>query len=45
MVILVDRGFDIQGSIRIFCAAVEALTFTKGKKQFEGIEVEQMRCI
>ena len=43
--ILADRGFDIQESIGIYCATVKIPTFTKGKKQLTGVEVEQTRSI
>lgn len=43
--ILADRGFDIQESAAMYCARVTMPSFTKGKKQLTGIEVEQTRRI
>ena len=41
--IIADRGFDIKESTAMYCAHVTVPTFTKGKKQLTGIEVEQTR--
>ena len=43
--ILADRGFDIQESVGLYCARVHIPSFTKGKKQLTGIEVEQTQHI
>ena len=43
--ILADRGFDIQASVGLYCATVSIPAFTRGKKQLEGIDVEQTRTI
>ena len=43
--LLADRGFDIKESVGLYCATVTMPAFTKGKKQLEGIEVEQTRTI
>ena len=43
--ILADRGFDIQEPVGFYCARVRIPSFTKGKKQLTGIEVEQTRHI
>ncbi len=43
--ILADRGFGIKESVGLYCATVTMPAFTKGKKQFSGIEVEQSRQI
>ena len=43
--ILADRGFDIKESIGMYCATVRMPTFTRGKKQLTGVEVEQTRSI
>ena len=43
--ILADRGFDIRDSVGLYCATVRIPAFTKGKKQLDGIEVEQTRRI
>jgi hypothetical protein len=43
--ILADRGFDIRDSLGFYAATVKIPAFTKGKKQLEGIEVEQTRAI
>ena len=42
---MADRGFDIKESVGLYCATVTIPAFTKGKKQLEGIEVEQTRTI
>ncbi len=42
---LADRGFDIKESAAMYCARVTLPSFTKGKKQLTGIEVEQTRHI
>ena len=39
--ILADRGFDIKESVGLYCSTVKLPSFTKGKKQLTGIEVEQ----
>ena len=44
-VILADRGFDIKDSVGLYCATIKIPAFTKGKKQLDGIEVEQTRRI
>ena len=44
-VILADRGFDIKDSVGLYSATVTIPAFTKGKKQLDGIEVEQTRTI
>ena len=41
--LLADRGFDISDSVGLHCARLEIPAFTKGKKQLEGIAVEQTR--
>ena len=43
--ILADRGFDIKDSLGLYSATVTLPAFTKGKKQLEGIDVEQTRTI
>ena len=43
--ILADRGFDIQELGALYCVRVTLPSFTKGKKQLTGIEVEQTRRI
>lgn len=43
--ILADRGFDIKESVGLYCATIQLPSFTKGKKQLSGIEVEQTRRI
>lgn len=43
--VLADRGFDIKESAAMYCARVTLPSFTKGKKQLTGIEVEQTRHI
>ena len=43
--LLADRGFDIKDSVGLYSATVTMPAFTKGKKQLEGIEVEQTRTI
>ena len=43
--ILADRGFDIKDSVGLYCATVKLPSFTKGKKQLTGIDVEQTRRI
>ena len=43
--ILADRGFDIQASLGLYCAAVTIPAFTPGEKQLEGIDIEQTRTI
>ena len=43
--ILADRGFDIQESVRLYCARISIPSFTRGKKQLTGIEVEQAQRI
>ena len=42
---LADRGFDIQDSVGICCARVAIPSFTKGKKQLTGVDVDQTRRI
>ena len=42
---MADRGFDIKDSVGLYSATVTMPAFTKGKKQLEGIEVEQTRTI
>ena len=39
-VVLADRGFTIQDSVRLYCAEVRLPPFTKGKKQLSAIEVD-----
>ena len=39
--ILANHGFDIKESIGFYCATVKLPSFTKGKKQLTGIDVEQ----
>ena len=43
--ILADRGFDIQDSVGLFCARVKTPAWTRGKKQLDGVSVEQTRRI
>ena len=43
--IVADRGFDIKDSVGLYCATGTTPAFTKGKKQLNGIEVEQTRGI
>ena len=43
--ILADQGFDIKDSVRLYCATITLPHFTRGKKQLNGIEVEQSRRI
>lgn len=43
--VLADRGFDIKDSVGLYCATVKLPTFTKGKRQLAGIDVEQTRRI
>ena len=43
--ILADRGFDIKESVGLYCAKVTMPSFTKGKKQWSRIKVEQSRQI
>lgn len=43
--ILADCGFDIHDSVGLYAATIKIPAFTKGKKQLEGIEVEQTRSI
>ena len=42
-VILADRGFNIEESAAFYCAEVKVPTFTKGKKQLAGVDVESTR--
>ena len=42
---LADCGFDIKDSVGLYCVPVKLPTFTKGKKQLAGIDVEQTRRI
>ena len=42
--LLADRGFDIKDSLGLYCT-LKIPAFTKGKKQLEGIDVEQTRTI
>ena len=39
--ILADRGFNIQDSVRLYCAEVKIPLFTRGKKQLSKMEVDQ----
>ena len=41
--LLLDRGFDISKSVGFYCCRLEIPAFTKGKRQLEGITVEQTR--
>ena len=43
--ILADRGFDIKDSLGLYSATLKIPAFTKGKKQLEGIDVEQTRTL
>lgn len=43
--VLADRGFDIKASLGLYSATLSIPAFTKGKKQLEGIDVEQTRTI
>ena len=43
--LLADRGFDISESVGFYCCRLEISAFTKGKRQLEGITVEQTRNI
>ena len=43
--ILADRGFYIQESVGFYCARDRIPSFTKGRKQLTGIEVEQTQHI
>ena len=43
--LLADRGFNISDSVGLHCSRLEIPAFTKGKKQLEGIAVEQTRNI
>ena len=43
--ILANHDFDIKESIGMYCATVQMPTFTRGKKQLTGVEVEQTRSI
>lgn len=43
--ILADRGFDIGDSVGLYCSNLELPAFTKGKKQLEGVSLEQTRNI
>ena len=40
-----DNGFYIQESVGLFCATIKISAFTKGKVQFSGTDVEQIRQI
>ena len=42
-IILVDRGFTIQDSAKLYCAEVKLPPFTKRKKQLSKCEVD-MSC-
>jgi len=43
--VLADRGFDISDSVGSYCSTLKMPTFTRGKSQLSGIEVEQTRKI
>ena len=43
--VLADRGFDISDSVGSYCSTLKTPTFTRGKSQLSGIEVEQTRKI
>jgi len=43
--VLADCGFDIKDCVGLYCATVTLPTFTRGKEQLSGIEVEQTRRI
>ena len=43
--VLADRGFTIQDSIRFYCPEVKVPTFIKGKKQLSRYEVDLSREI
>ena len=43
--VLADRGFDISDSVGFHCSILKIPTFTKGRSQLFGIEVEQTRRI
>ena len=42
---MADHGFDIKDSLGLYSATVTIPAFTKGKKQLEGIDVEQTKSI
>ena len=42
---MADRGFDISESVAAWAVTVTIPAFTRGKKQFSGIDVEQTRHI
>ena len=41
--ILVDRGFNVQESVGLYCAEIKVPPFTRGKKQLSRIEVDRAR--
>ena len=41
--VLADRGFDISDSVGSYCSTLKIPTFTRGKSQLSGIEIEQTR--
>ena len=43
--VLADRGFAISDSVAYYCSRLEVPAFTKGRKQLDGITVEQTRHI
>jgi len=44
-IVLADRGFDIADSVGMMGAELKIPTFTKGKKQLSGEDVEKTRRI
>ena len=43
--VLADRGFDILDSVGSYCSTLKIPAFTRGKKQFSSIQIEQTRII
>ncbi|XP_065103379.1 uncharacterized protein [Paramisgurnus dabryanus] len=44
-IVLADRGFDIKESVGLMCAEVKIPAFTKGQRQLEAKDVEDMTSI
>lgn len=41
--VLADRGFSIDDSVKIYCAEVKYPSFLKGKKQLDAVDIETTR--
>ena len=44
-IVMADRGFDIGGSVALYCVKVKIPSSTKGKRQLSSLDVEQSQCI